>query len=267
MDFMQWNSSNLHQKVEVNCILPTGVLVPFMSTVNTSLAEIKSQLFYEARAYPLYKKLMSPAQYNFICINNKGKRETIEDERLTLRDVRPFRPFLKLVERQGVREKEILDSKIKFLMGKTPKEFDATNDVEISLFRSKYTDIALRVSSERKQKEWNGRSICTYPPDLHDNNEIPKHISAKLIDNSFLVTLYKLIDPQDRKDNLVLHAPRDSRAVDILAAALQKKAEILRRPVDELSNFTLKVKGKESYLLGNYPLLQYKVFSNNLRKD
>jgi phosphatidylinositol-4,5-bisphosphate 3-kinase len=256
MDFIQWNSSDISVKVEVNCFLPTGVLVPIMSTINTSLAEIKRQLFFEARAYPLYKKLLAPANYNFICISNKGKRETIEDERLTLRDVRPFRPFLKLVERQGVREKEMQDSKIKFLMGKTPREFDATNDVQKALFRSKYAKIAKKISDERKQKEWDDRSICAYPPDLYDSNDIPKHIAAKLVDNTFLVSVHRLTE---NSDGLDFHAFRDGKPSDVLAKALQIKAERLRRTVDEMSNFTLKIKGKESYLLGNFPLLQYKV--------
>jgi phosphatidylinositol-4,5-bisphosphate 3-kinase len=258
MDFIQWNSSDIPVKVEVNCFLPTGVLVPIMSTVNTSLGEIKSQLFHEARTYPLYQKLLSPNKYNFICISSKGKRETIEDERLTLRDVRPFRPFLKLVERQGVREKEIQDSKIKFLMGKTPREFDATNDIQISSFRSKYVSIAMKASGERKQREWDERSMCTYPPDLYDSNEIPKHIVSKLMDNTFLVSVYTLTNPGN-KDRLDFHAYRDWKASDVLAKALQIKAEKLRRTIDDMSNFTLKVKGKESYLLGNFPLLQYKV--------
>ena len=258
MDFIQWNSSDISVKVEVNCFLPTGVLVPIMSTVNTSLTEIKSQLFHEARTYPLYKKLLSQDKYNFICVNSKGKRETIEDERLTLRDIRPFRPFLKLVERQGIREKEIQDSKIKFLMGKTPKEFDTTNDVQISLFRSKYTNIALKAAGERKQREWDDRSMCTYPPDLYDSNEIPKHVAHKLVDNTFLVSVYNLTN-QGNKDCHDFHAYRDWKASDVLAKALQIKAEKLKRTIDDMSNFTLKIKRKESYLLGNYPLLQYKV--------
>ena len=259
LDFIQWNSCDVFTKIEVNCFLPTGVLVPIMSTVNTSLADIKSQLFEEARVYPLYKKLLEPKQYKFICITNKGKRETIENEELTLRDVRPFRPFLKLVECQGKREKEIQESKIKFLMGKTPREFDASNDVQFSLFRSKYTSIALKVAQERKQRAWDCRSICTFPPDLYDNNEIPKHIASKVHENVFLVKVYKLIDPNDKKEYHCFHARSDSKVVDILAAALQKKAELLSRTIDDMSNFTLKIKGKESYLLGNFPLLQYKV--------
>ena len=262
MGFIQWNSSDISRKVEVNCFLPTGVLVPIMTTVNTSLAEIKNHLFYEARTYPLYKKLLPPTKYNFMCVSNKGKRETVEDERLTLRDVRPFRPFLKLVERQGVREKEILDSKIKFLMGKTPKEFDASTDIQTALFRTKYTDIALKASRERRQKEWDGRSICVYPPDLYDSLDIPKYIAYKLVDNTFIVSVYKLTGAENN-DCVDLHALRDQKAVDVLAKALQIKAGKLKRTVDDISNFTLKVKGKESYLLGNYPLLQYKVVSSS----
>ena len=256
MDFMEWNSS---AKIEVNCFLPTGVLVPIMSTVTTTLAEIKQQLFREAQTYPLFSRLSAPGKYNFICISNKGKRETIEDERLTLRDVRPFRPFLKLVERQSVREKEMQESKIKFLMGKTPRAFDATNDVQISSFRSNYADFATKAASERKQREWDGRSMCAYPPSIHDSNELPKHIAYKLIENThFLVSVYKIGVPESKQPR-DFYAHRDWRAVDVLAKGLQIKAEVLRKPIDDISNFTLKVNGKEDYLLGNYPLLQYKV--------
>lgn len=255
VDFIQWNSSDLPVRILVNCFLPTGVLVPLQSTVNTSLVEIKAKLFFEARDYPLYKRLQSPLNYCFVCINQKGKREELEDERLCLRDVRPFRPFLKLVERQGNPDKEIIDSKSKFLLGKTPKEFDDTNDVQIGTFRPKYQSIAYKVCSERRQMEWDGRSMCSFPPDLYDDENPPKRILDKLVDGQFFLTLY--IPPAFGVHGF--NIPGKCSPTDILVKALQKKASLFKQAVEEHRNYTLKVKGKQAYLLGNYPLLQYKV--------
>lgn len=258
--FIKWNSSDLPEKIVIDCFLPTGVLVPLRSTVNTSLAEIKERLFFEARTYPLFKRLQSPANYCFVCVNQKGKREELLDERLCLRDVRPFRPVLKLVERQGAREKEYVDWKIKFLMGKTPKELDDTQDVEIASFRSKYQSIASKVYNERRGKNWDIRSMYSFPPDLHESAVAPRHVLKKLIDGHLILLLCFQRTAADQP----LHVLAESTPNDVLNKAMEKLPSVSKpyesyRGVEEIRNYILKIKGREAYLLGNFPLLQYKV--------
>lgn len=255
VDFIEWNSSDLPEQIVIDCYLPTAVLVPLLSTVNTSLAKIKEDLFSEAKTYPLFRRLQSSANYCFVCVNQKGKREELVDERLCLRDVRPFRPVLKLVERQGAREKELVDWKIKFLMGKTPKEFEDTRDVQIASFRSKYQSIASKVCSERRGKNWDFRSMYSFPPELHDSAEAPRHVLDKLIDGHFLV----LVGFKRNVADQPFHVAAESTPLDVLDKAIQKLPSVLKRDVEEIRNYTLKIKGREAYLFGNYPLLQYQV--------
>ena len=245
LDFIRWNSSDLPPTITVNCFLPTGVLVHFETSVNASLNKIKQRLFYEAKNYPLYSKLKQPPSYRFVCISQKGKREQLEDERLCLRDVRPFRPFLKLVEKQGEREKEAIESKIKFLMGKTPKEFQDTNDVEIASFRSKYASIAENICSKRRQQPWEGRSKYAYPPDLCEE-QTPKQIMSKLENGAFFVSM--CLPPSKGKTDC--HISARNTPQELINKVLQKK---------DCPQYTLKIIGKDAYLLGDSPLIKYKV--------
>ncbi|XP_046851516.1 phosphatidylinositol 4,5-bisphosphate 3-kinase catalytic subunit alpha isoform-like [Xenia sp. Carnegie-2017] len=206
MDFIQWNSTDVAAKVEVNCFLPTGVLVPIMSTLTTCFLDIKAQLFEEAQRYPLFNKLpeLEPTKYNFMYISSKGKREMVDNERLTLRDVRPFRPFLKLVAQRGIREKELVDSKIRCLMGTTRAIEHHTDNIETTLFRRTYAELATEISAKRQEKEWHIRAMCAYPVDLCDDfPKLPRHITSKLEDGYFLVSLCKLTDPKIGENALI----------------------------------------------------------------
>ncbi len=49
-----------------------------------------------------------------------------------------------------------------------------------------------------------------------------------------------------------------SRADDVVRQILQKRA-VAGRPPDDPDNYVLKISGREEYLLGEYPLCQYKV--------
>ena len=96
-------------KVDVDCLLPTGIIVTIRCTRDASLESIKADLYTEARKYPLFYLLADPSSYIFVSITQDAEREEFYDETRRLCDLRLFQPILKVVEPKGNRDEKMLN--------------------------------------------------------------------------------------------------------------------------------------------------------------
>ena len=55
-------------KIDVDCLLPTGVIVLLKCNRDATLESIKADLYKEARKYPLFYLLSDPSSYIFVSI-------------------------------------------------------------------------------------------------------------------------------------------------------------------------------------------------------
>ena len=249
--------------VEVDCFLPTGVVIPLEVRIEESLKEIKKKLWKEAGNYPLSNFLTNAANYAFVCVNKKGKQEELVDETRQLIDVRPFRPLLKLIQRRGDSEEKLLNSTIGNLIGKSLHEFDQMQNTEVDDFRRKYREIAEKIAEERRKLDWIDRAVYSYPPDVVTSPP-PTHIEEKLIEGRrFLVNVYIRNNRASMKDMHAFNVPADAYPEELLVLVLRKRGAIMGAlDYDKPEDYLLKTVGKESYLLASYPLLQYTVGKN-----
>ena len=121
-------------QVPVDCLLPSGILVQLLCKARWSLDYIKTQLFDEARSYPLFNLLQDKSCYVFVGVNEDAEREELVDETKTLEDVRLFQPLLKVVEKKGNQEEKRLNAEISQTIGKRLADF-ANLGAEVSEFR------------------------------------------------------------------------------------------------------------------------------------
>lgn len=255
-----WDDFKPSSMVDVDCFLPTGVVIQLQVRIEAPLAEIKSRLWREASNYPLFNLLKDASNYVFLCVNQRGKQEELVDEARQLIDVRPFRPLLKLIHRKGDKEEKLLNSTIGNLIGKSLHEFDQMQNTEVDDFRRKYRRFAEKIANERRQLDWIGRAMYAYPPEL-ESTLPPPHIEEKLMENRrFLVNVAIKNNRASIKDMHAFNVPADAYPDELLILVLKKRGAImgvldLDKPVD----YVLKIVGRESYLLGNHPLLQYTV--------
>lgn len=96
-----WGHHLMPRKVELDCLLPNGVIVLLKSFREATLEKIKAELWKEAKNYPLYHALMEPESYIFISVTQDAKREEFYDESRRLCDLRLFQLVLRLVEPKG----------------------------------------------------------------------------------------------------------------------------------------------------------------------
>lgn len=252
--FFGWSSPDLPEEIVVDCFLPTGVLVPLKTNVTASLSEIKKNLFKEAEGYPLFGRLGKSSKYSFLCINEKGKREQLLDENLKLRDVRPFRPVLKLLERQGQDAGDTkLDAKIKFLMRQTPAELEGKENDEVMNFRQKYLKISLLESQSRRKLSWEERAMSTYPSELCED-PVPEYVSNKLRNGHYELNVY--LPPGD--DVEWLNIPLGIYPADVIYV-FRSRSQQRKEIIGNIKDYVLKIVGKDEYFFGDYVMENFKV--------
>ena len=248
-----WDNYEPGSLVNVDCFLPTGVVIQLQVRIDAPLGEIKYRLWREARNYPLFKFLNDSATYVFVCVNQKGKQEELLDESRQLIDVRPFRPLLKLIHKKGDNEEKLFNSHIGNLIGKSLHEFHQMHNTEVDDFRRKYRQFAEKIACERRQLDWMGRAMYAYPPEI-ETTEPPSHIKNMAINVAV-------------KDNQVsienkhtFDVPAAAFPEELIVLALEKRGAIMGvLDMDKPGDYVLKIVGQESFLLGNYSLLQYTV--------
>ena len=96
-----WGHHLMPQLIHVDCLMPNGVIVTLKSYRDYPLSSIKTDLWKEARNYPLFHLLQDPNLYIFVSVTLDAEREEFYDESRRLCDLRLFQPVLKLVEPKG----------------------------------------------------------------------------------------------------------------------------------------------------------------------
>ena len=88
-----WGHHLMPHLIAVDCLLPNGVLIPMTCERESTLERIKSELWREAKNFPLFH-LLSPdsSSYIFISITQDAESEEFYDENRRLCDLRLFQP-------------------------------------------------------------------------------------------------------------------------------------------------------------------------------
>ncbi|XP_074654318.1 phosphatidylinositol 4,5-bisphosphate 3-kinase catalytic subunit delta isoform-like [Tubulanus polymorphus] len=237
------------QLLSVDFLLPTGILIPMKVRRDSSLTEIKQKLWNEAEQYPLFLALQDVNCYIFACINRKAEKEELVDETRCFQDIQLFYPMLKVIERKGNRDEKLLDSRIGGLIGKGLHEFDGMHSPEVSDFRARVRKVCEKIA-ERKTEEDDFNYYCS-PEVYKDINNVPPKI-AQHVDIVFQVYLADF----DRK--FMFRCNTWSYPISLIEQVLEKRANTTGMYADDANNYLLKICGCESYITGDYRLIQFK---------
>nr|XP_006815238.1 PREDICTED: LOW QUALITY PROTEIN: phosphatidylinositol 4,5-bisphosphate 3-kinase catalytic subunit beta isoform-like [Saccoglossus kowalevskii] len=260
-----WTQESLQSRVMVDCLLPTGVLVQLECEKDATLDQIKKDLWREAKTYPLFSRLADMRSYVFMCINQTAELEELVDEKRRLCDVKPFRPVLKLANKEGNRKEQILNSQISVLIGKGLHEFETMKNQEVNDFRDNMRRFAENLAIERSTKTWEERAMYIYPPELEPSIELPEHIHKAFNDNTSNVVNVKFDETGVRHSKFQITCTMYPMV--LVKLALRKKKIMFKLEMEEdPQDYVLKVCGKAEYLLGDSPLSQYKSIRRTIAK-
>lgn len=240
-----WHGKEPTSKINVECFLPNGICVSLpLIKADTVLARIKAVLWQEAERYALFHLLKSPDHYVFEVVSKGGTEELI-DENVSLFDIKPVRPYLKIVPRLGDDLEKVLNSKISMLVGGT--KGTAKNE-EVNDFRNRYSEFCKNISSQRRSTTWERRAIYTYPPEYDEEDQPSETLKKRLVFTNWHL---KVSVSVATKTSFTFNVPYKTYPKELLKMALTKKDNTSSRAsVETYNDYVLRVFGCLNFFLG-----------------
>lgn len=154
-------------KVNIDCLLPTKILVRHRCSNQQSVKDVKEALWKTAE----FANLKAPENYALSFVNQKMEQEQCMDESQRICDLCMFTPLLKIQEKkaEGTEASDFtksLDELIGTVQDSDSKELGATIGPELKDY---WTNMAARcreVIEKRNNFAWDERVRYFAPPDL-----------------------------------------------------------------------------------------------------
>ncbi|XP_072943702.1 phosphatidylinositol 4,5-bisphosphate 3-kinase catalytic subunit delta isoform [Epargyreus clarus] len=259
-----WTSSP-SDYVELTCLMPNSVYIPVTMSWDATLLDVKEELWEVAGKYPLFGMLQHMSRYVFQFINSLAVPEEVDDENKRVRDIRPVCGVLMIIEEKSIQKpgEHLLNTQISHLIGKGLNEFDSLRSSEVNDFRMRMRYLAEESLIKRSQSTQLERLRYHCPPRLADHPSVPETLRSHLHNNTFiLVNKFP-----NTEQSTTTRVPVDHTPHQHIETVLRKKANSLNIRGEHPRNYVLKVCGREEYLLGDHPLIQFLYIQEMLSKN
>lgn len=241
------------EMVFVECLMPTGHMITIEIAQELTFEEIKEELWYVVEQRKL--NLTDKSAYTFSAITNfgsKANKEEITDESKRLADVQPYFCLLQVVEKKKTTDNK-LDKHITELIGKPVQDFQLLNNPEVNEFRYKIGVLTEQIANDRRQMTLAQKLTYQFPPRLADSSLPPDNVMEHVRNNEIM--LVARYENDENEDNLVtFKVPMDLRPFEVLNIIFRKNAFKNKK---EDTNYILKVYGRDEYIYGDYPIIQF----------
>ncbi|CAG5011875.1 unnamed protein product [Parnassius apollo] len=258
-----WTSST-SDHVELICLMPNSVYIPLTVSWDATLQDVKEELWDLAGKFPLFGMLHEMSGYVFQFINSLAVTEEVDDENKRLRDIKPVCGVLVIIERSIERPGEhLLNTHISNLIGKGLNEFDSLRSSEVNDFRMRMRYLAEESMNKRALSTRLERLRYRCPPRLADSPSVPTTLISHLNNNCFILVT-KVANTEFSFTSNVPVSRTPQQHIDMI---LKKKVNSLNMRGEDPRNYVLKVCGREEYLFGKEPLIQFLYIQEMLAKD
>ncbi|GAB6018709.1 Phosphatidylinositol 4,5-bisphosphate 3-kinase catalytic subunit alpha isoform [Chamberlinius hualienensis] len=270
-----WGHHLMPATVVVDCLLPTGVVIPLNCLRDSTLETIKDHLWHEAKKYPLYGLLAETSCYIFVGITQEAEREEFYDETRRLCDLRLFQPILRVIEPVGNKEEKMLNYDIGIAVGMPVHELNEMKDPEVVEFRRSVLQVCKETVEKREDEVLFKKALYFYPPEVESSTHLPSNVERKLDKGLIIVCVWVLSNNGDKQKYTVKVAFNCYPETIIGEAILRKtksmkmtKEEQQRSIQDHLNKYLLKVCGIDEYFISpNHPISQYKYIRSCVTKS
>jgi len=249
-------NENVSAYVEVDCLLPTGLLIPIKCRLDIRLEDLKIALWSEARGYPLFNVLNEPGRYVFVYVTKSAEQEECLDETRQLHEIPFFKLVFKLVEKKGDKEEKLLNARISNLINKRLGDFDSLRDKEVNDFRASMADKCRGAIQDRGMAAWKDQAQYLYSPDIEaplSGGLVPEVVKKHLNPNGkFCIYVQIPLEKKDQVHQFAFSVDPIELADDFLVRILGKKQKTLGLNITQSpADYALKVctRSLPSYLL------------------
>lgn len=271
-----WGHHLMPSTIQVDCLLPTGIIIQVDVSRDETLERIKADLWVKAKLYPLYERLLEPASYIFVSITQDARKEEFYDETRRFCDLRLFQPILKIVEPVGNREEKMLNFEIGVTIGVSINEFNEMKDLEVMTFRRNILDICKNAIEDRQRRGKASEALYAYPPDIESSPILPSHLQTKIKEmKNDVVACVWVVSEDNSRSKFSVKVPHDAYPIDVIAGTIRRRSRMMgiskehaERCIEEYSDtYALKVCGCDQFLLEEHPLSQYKYVRECIARD
>ncbi|KAI0224779.1 Phosphatidylinositol 4,5-bisphosphate 3-kinase catalytic subunit alpha [Lamellibrachia satsuma] len=263
-----WGHHLMPSQIDVDCLLPTGILVCLRCNRDATLESLKSDLWREAKKYPLFYLLSDSPSYIFVSITQDAEREEFYDETRRLCDLRLFQPILKVVEPKGNKEEKMLNSDIGIAIGMPVNEFNEMRDLEVMTFRRNILNVCMKSVEERNSRGLDGQARYVYPPDIHSSPQLPTHIRDR-VENEMcgqLIICIWVVSANGDRQKYTVKVSHKATPEEVIAEAIRRRTRLMNMSAEQQrqcvleyqDSYVLKVCGCDQFLLEKFPVSQYK---------
>ncbi|XP_017084923.1 phosphatidylinositol 4,5-bisphosphate 3-kinase catalytic subunit delta isoform [Drosophila eugracilis] len=249
-----WKNEPL-EWVELICFLPNGFLLGLTVSPSTTIQVIKAEMVNQAKQMPLSEVIKKACEYQVYGISTFNI-EPYTDETKRLSEVQPYFGLLILGDRTDATSFSSDYELTKMVSGMIGNSFDhhrTQGTPEIDDFRLYMTQICDNIEVERSVYTWQQRLLYEHPLRLANSTKMPDLIRDRHPTRTFLI----VVKNENDQSTFTLSVNEQDTPLSLTESTLQKMNRSQMKMNDRTSEYILKVSGRDEYLLGDYPLIQF----------
>lgn len=248
--------------VHITCLLPNGVLIIHEVCATLTIREIKMELLSAAKSYPLHELLKEHTMYALRGITKFNTVENFKDS-VRLCDVQPCLCLLEFAESTEYSRDKELCNLISYMIGKSVDDFRALKSPEISDFRYKMSLLSQEIENERATLSWSEKLLYEHPLRLAKTPRMPC-IKGRVRNDNFVVSV-KLENDESIFSLRANDTDTPSKLIEMALAKMSRS--MVKLSGQSTSSYILRVGGRDEYLYGEFPLIQFIYIQDSLSRD
>lgn len=241
--------------VELICLLPNGFLLGLRVNPATTIQMVKAEMVNQAKQMPLSYMIKEACEYQVYGISTFNI-EPYTDETKRLSELQPYFGLLSLGDRTDTTSFSSdyeLTKMVSVMIGKSFDHHRTQGTPEIDDFRQYMTQVCDNIEVERSIYTWQQRLLYEHPLRLANSTKMPELIRERHPTRTFLI----VVKNENDQSTFTLSVNEQDTPFTLTESTLQKMNRSQMKMNDRTGDYILKVSGRDEYLLGDYPLIQF----------
>ncbi|KAL7729993.1 hypothetical protein ACLKA6_009290 [Drosophila palustris] len=241
--------------VVLTCLMPNGLMLQMPYSSSATIREVKAEMVAQAKNQPLGYVIKDPCDYLVYGISHYNI-EPYTDETKRLNEVQPYFGLLSLGERTDTSSFSSdyeLTKMVSDIIGKSFDHQSTQGTPEVDHFRRKVTLICDNIKLERSNYTWQQRLLYEHPLRLANSTSMPELIRQRHPTSAFLI----VVKNENDQSTFTLSVLENDTPLILIENTLQKMNRSQMKMNDRATDYILKVSGRDEYLFGDHPLIQF----------
>ncbi|EDW83168.1 uncharacterized protein Dwil_GK22711 [Drosophila willistoni] len=242
--------------VELICFLPNGITIILDASSQSTIRDIKAEIVRQGKQGIMGYLIKDACDYQLYGISNFNI-DPFTDETKRLCEVQPYFGILNLGARTDATHFSSdyeLTKMVNNMIGKTFDQHSTQHaSPEIDEFRRKMTTVCETIELERSQYTWHHRLLYEHPLRLAASREMPELIRQRHPAHHFLI----VVKNENDHSTFTLSVMEQDTPLSLIESTLQKMNRSQMKINDRVTDYVLKVSGRDEYLFGDHPLIQF----------